>query len=112
MVIVADLTRDRLVLEEPDDFGRLHLEVRGRGSIRELGLLLDGRDAGRLEGAVVVVSVAWIRQQVAGRVAEHWEAGFSDMLSFAEAKGWLRDGGAGVQAHVVWSGWSGRALPS
>lgn len=107
MVIVVDVAADRVELAEPGDFRRFHVAAHGDGGPTELARALERARAGRLEGRDAVISAAWVRAQVAGKAGAEWEEGFRGMLSFAGSNGWLRDGGAGIQAHVVWESSAG-----
>lgn len=102
MVIVVDLATGHVELDAPDDFGRFHVEARGEGGMAALARALERSGAGRVEAPSAVIDVGWVRDRAAGRRGPNWSEGFSGMLAFAAAKGWLRDGGTGIEAHVVW----------
>jgi hypothetical protein len=108
MVIVVDTTAALVELVEQGDFRRFHVEARGDGGPAAVARLLDGAGAGRLEGEDAIISVGWVRDRAAAEAGAGWDEGFRAMLAFAATKGWLRDGGEGIQAHVVW-GSSGAA---
>ena len=66
--------------------------------------ILTGAEAGDLDGDDdVMVRIAWLRAEAAGRVAPDWEEGFTGMLDYAERKGWLDEERHAVRAHIEWA---------
>ena len=100
LVTVSVGAQSTVVLDEPDDFSRFHVAVRGGRDRSRLADALTAAGAGEPDGDDVLVQVAWLRSAAGGRATAEWEEGFAGMLAYAERKGWL-DGGA-VRAHVEW----------
>ena len=104
MVITVTLGAPSAVaLDEPDDFTRFHVAVRGGRDRSSLDVALADAGAGRLDGDDAVIDVGWLRSRAAGRVADDWDDGFRGMLAYAERKGWTDAAGTGVRGHVEWA---------
>ena len=98
----VDLTANpaTVVLDEPEDCTRFHVLATG-GDDGHLAAALEHAHAGRLaDHDTAYISLDALRKMAAGRVSDSWESDLAAMLAFAEAKGWLADGGAMIQAHV------------
>jgi hypothetical protein len=102
MVISVNPASGAVELNEPEDCERFHVEVHGAADPSELSRVLEAAGAGSVQDSDAVIGVDWVRGQVAGRVGHDWEDRFARMLAFAATKGWLRDDGTAIQAHVVW----------
>jgi len=89
-----------VTLDEPADFTRFHLAVRGGRDRSSLARALTGAEAGHLDGEDALIHVAWLRAAAAGRVGDDWEDGLAGMLAYAERKGWTDAGRAWVRGHV------------
>jgi hypothetical protein len=104
MIIVIDLAESRVLLQQPDDFGRFSVAVEGDGDlddvVRQSGL-------GRLkdDGEHVVVDPVALRALAGPAATDDWEEGFSGMCAYAAGKGWMEDGG--VVAHIERRGETG-----
>jgi hypothetical protein len=94
-------------LEEPQDTGRFHVEVRGGGAAHDqalvFGALVDAA-AGRLDGDDAWVTVDAVRRLAAGRVGPTWDAGLAAMLDYARGQGWFDEAAHAIKAHVEWVG--------
>ncbi|MCR8898063.1 hypothetical protein NWF34_14030 [Gordonia sp. GONU] len=90
----------RMMVSEPDDMRRFHVEVHGEwtqeGITRALGQL------GRAEST----QHAWISIEELIRVSgrehdEAWRTSFGGMVAFATSKGWTDPDGKVLRAHIV-----------
>ena len=92
-----------VTLDHPEDCRRFHVRVRG-GTEAALEEALARCDVGHVsESGHVMVEVAAVRRLAEGRVAGSWTEQFSGLLSYADSKGWLDDGGRRIRAHVEWA---------
>ena len=89
-----------VALDEPADFTRFHVAVRGGRDRSSLERALTAAGAGRLDGDDALIDVAWLRAAAAGRVDVGWEDGLAGMLAYAERKGWTDAEQRSVRAHV------------
>jgi hypothetical protein len=94
MVITVALPAGDVVLVDPGDFTKFHVEARGDG---DLGGALASAGAGRLDGDHAFIDTDWLRANAPDDAA--WPEGFTKMLGYARSKGWLDDRGA-IQAHI------------
>jgi hypothetical protein len=96
----VDLTDDAPVvaLEDPEECKAF--AVRVRGDRAALGAALESAGVGRMDGDEALIEVEAVRQLAAPQVGEGWDADFAAMLSYAEGKGWIADGGRSIRAHV------------
>jgi hypothetical protein len=98
MIIVIDLSESRVLLQQPDDFGRFSVAVEGEGDLAEvvrqsgLGRLLD-------DGGHVVVDPVALRALAGPAATDQWEEGFAGMCEYAAGKGWVEADG-GIVAHM------------
>jgi hypothetical protein len=91
-----------VTLEEPEDTLRFHVEVVGGDSTGLVfGALVDAA-AGRLEGDDAWITIDSVRRMATGRVGAEWDDAFAAMLTYAQGKGWIDDGGNAIRAHVEW----------
>lgn len=97
MIIVVDLAESRVLLQQPDDFGRFSVTVEGDGDLAEV---VRQSGLGRLkdDGEHVVVDPVALRALAGPAATDDWEEGFSGMCAYAAGKGWMEDGG--VVAHI------------
>jgi len=101
MVITVTLGATSAVsLDEPADFTRFHVAVRGGRDRSSLEQALTGADAGRLDGDDALIRVPWLRAAATGRVGSDWEDGLAGMLAYAERKGWTDATRELVRAHI------------
>jgi hypothetical protein len=100
--IVIDLSEERVLLTEPDDFGRFSVEVEGAGS-SSLADVVHRSGLGRVrdDGEHVVVDPVALRALAGPAATDEWDEGFAAMCSYAAGKGWVEADG-GVIAHVEW----------
>ena len=98
MIIVIDLAESRVLLQQPDDFGRFSVAVEGEGDLAEV---VRQSGLGRLkdDGEHVVVDPVALRALAGPAATDDWEEGFSGMCAYAAGKGWVEADG-GVLAHV------------
>lgn len=97
MIIVIDLTESRVLLQQPDDFGRFSVTVEGDGDLAEV-VRLSGLGRLKDDGEHVVVDPVALRALAGPAATADWEEGLSGMLAYAAGKGWMEDDG--VVAHV------------
>jgi hypothetical protein len=100
VLIVIDLSEERVHLSEPDDFGRFSVAVHGGGAI-SLAELVHHSGLGRVrdDGRHVVVDPIALRSLVGSAVTPQWDDGFAAMCRYAASKGWVEDDG-GIVAHL------------
>jgi hypothetical protein len=98
MIIVIDLAESRVLLQQPDDFGRFSVTAEGDGDLAEV---VRQSGLGRLteDGEHVVVDPVALRALAGPAATEEWETGFSGMCAYAAGKGWVEDDG-GIVAHI------------
>lgn len=80
------------------------LSVRAEASAPDWDFLsrtLRGAGAGEVVGDHAWLDISWLRA-AAGERDQDWLAGFTGMLDFAGAQGWLSADGRRVRAHVDW----------
>ena len=105
MFVIVDLESEpaEVSLAEPDDCGRFHVAVAGRGHAPAVDDALQASGTGWLDGeGSAFVRVERVRDLAAGQVADDWEGRFAGMLDFARSKGWLSDDGEAIRAHLEW----------
>jgi hypothetical protein len=98
MIIVVDLAESRVLLQQPDDFGRFSVAVEGEGDLAEV---VRQSGLGRLkdDGEHVVVDPVALRALAGPAATDEWDEGFSGMCAYAAGKGWVEDDG-GIIAHI------------
>jgi hypothetical protein len=101
VIIVIDLTEERVILAEPDDFGRFSVAIEGDGSDEELAAIVGESRLGRMadDGAHVVVDPVSLRALAGPSATPAWDEGFAAMCTYAAGKGWVEADG-GILAHV------------
>jgi hypothetical protein len=64
----------------------------------QIAAALQASGAGYLADDTAMISATWIKATVP--LTAVWLEGFGAMLSFAESRGWLADGGLSIRAHI------------
>lgn len=100
MLIVIDLSEQRVHLRDPGDFSRFSVAVEGDGPPTVEELVHDS-GLGRMkeDGAHVVVDPVALRALAGPAATDEWDEGFAAMVSYAAGKGWVEADG-GIQAHL------------
>ena len=98
MLIVIDLSEQRVLLQEPDDFSSFSVALEGEG---DLAQVLHQSGLGRLteDGGHVAVDPVALRALARPAATERWDEGFSGMCAYAAGKGWV-EADRGVLAHI------------
>ena len=98
MLIVIDLSEQRVLLQDPDDFSRFSVALEGEG---DLARVVHQSGLGRLteDGAHVAVDPVALRALAGPAATEQWDEGFAGMCAYAAGKGWVEADG-GVLAHI------------
>ena len=98
VLIVIDLSEQRVLLQDPDDFSRFSVALEGEG---DLAQVVHQSGLGRLQedGAHVAVDPVALRALAGPAATEQWDEGFSGMCAYAAGKGWVEADG-GVLAHI------------
>src|SRR5580698_1304478 len=81
VIIIVDLTEERVILAEPDDFIRFSVAIEGEGPSDAVAEIIAASGLGRLasEGAQVAVDPVALRA-LAGRSSTNaWHEGFETM---------------------------------
>jgi hypothetical protein len=101
VIIVVDLTEERVILAEPDDFSRFSVAVEGDGSEQDLVAVVRESGLGRMadDGAHVVVDPVSLRALAGPSATPAWDEGFAAMSTYAAGKGWVEADG-GILAHL------------
>jgi hypothetical protein len=99
--IVIDLSEQRVLLTEPDDFTRFSVAVEGGGAEEALAAMVHQSGLGRLQpdGAHVVVDPVALRSLAGDAATIEWDEGFAGMCAYAAGKGWVEADG-GILAHI------------
>jgi hypothetical protein len=99
VIIVIDLGEERVLLTEPDDFGRFSVEVQGGGA--SLADVVHRSGLGRLrhDGEHVVVDPVALRALAGAAATPEWDEGVAAMREYAAGKGWVEADG-GILAHI------------
>ncbi len=102
MHIVIDLSEDRVLLTEPDDFARFSVAIEGSGA-SSLAEVVHQSGLGRLreDGEHVVVDPIALRALAGEAATDAWDEGLAAMVAYAAGKGWVEADG-GILAHVEW----------
>ncbi len=101
MYVLVDLSNESVSLEEPDEFGRFHVEVRGGFDEGAVDLLLGNH------GRVASVEHAFIeadalRALAGGQAEEAWLSSLRGMVEYAGREGWMDEAGTAIRAHIEW----------
>ncbi|HXL63244.1 MAG TPA: hypothetical protein VN959_21685 [Mycobacterium sp.] len=103
MRVVVARSRPTVVLEEPHDFERFHVQT-ARALSCQLSQLLARVGHTDGDGAII-----WVEEliRLAGRRDDpQWVAGVDVMVAFAKSKGWTVDDpmhGTGLRAHIIFN---------
>jgi len=100
VVIVIDLSEDRVYLRDPDDFGRFSVDVEGGGP-SSLADVVHRSGLGRLrdDGEHVVVDPIALRALAGAAATPEWDDGLAAMVAYATSRGWVEPDG-GIVAHI------------
>ncbi|HEY3841991.1 MAG TPA: hypothetical protein VGL48_01960 [Acidimicrobiales bacterium] len=103
VIVVMDLTEERVILAEPDDFGRFSIAVEGDGGPEALASLVGETNLGRVvpDGTQVAVDPIALKSLAGPSATPAWEDGFEKMRAYAAGKGWVEADGA-ILAHIEW----------
>ena len=98
MLIVIDLSEQRVHLADPDDFTRFSIGLEGDGDLADV---VHQSGLGRLkeDGEHVAVDPVALRALAGPAATEEWDEGFSGMCAYAAGKGWVEADG-GILAHI------------
>jgi hypothetical protein len=98
VLIVIDLSDERVHLADPDDFTRFSVALEGQG---DLARVVQQSGLGQLkdDGEHVAVDPVALRALAGPAATEEWDEGLSGMCAYAAGKGWVEADG-GVLAHV------------
>lgn len=99
MVIVI-LAADGVLVRDPDDCGRLHVETELSGN--DLAAALTGTGTGApADDGHVWLDLAALRSR-AGRAATDpdWPRNWEAMVAYAQRSGWVSPDGLAVRAHL------------
>jgi hypothetical protein len=98
VLILIDLSEQRVHLSDPDDFTRFSVAVEGDGDLAQT-VHQSGLGRLRADGEHVVVDPVALRALAGGAATASWDEGFSGMCAYAASKGWVEDDG-GIVAHI------------
>ena len=88
-------------LEEPDDCSRFHLTIRGL-TIDAVQQALARSELGHLNDAHTAwIRVTAVRELAQERIQSDWLKRFTDMLHYAERKGWLSEDGESIFVDIM-----------
>jgi hypothetical protein len=101
VIIIVDLTEERVILAEPDDFTRFSVAIEGEGPTDAVAEIIAASGLGRLtsEGAQVAVDPVALRALAGSSTTNAWDEGFEKMCAYAASKGWVEADGA-ILAHI------------
>jgi hypothetical protein len=101
VIVLIDLSEQRVFLTEADDFGRFSVAVEGGGAEGLLAEVVHQSGLGRLQpdGSHVVVDPVALRALAGDAATFEWDEGFAGMCAYAAGKGWVEADG-GIVAHV------------
>jgi hypothetical protein len=100
VVIVIDLSEQRVHLRDPDDFGRFSVVVQGGGTSALADVVhRSGLGRVRADGEHVVVDPIALRALAGTAATPEWDDGLAAMCAYAATKGWVEDDG-GIVAHI------------
>jgi hypothetical protein len=100
VIIIVDLTEERVILAEPDDFSRFSVAIEGEGPVAAAAEIVASSGLGRIQpdGAQVAVDPVALRALAGSSATPAWDVGFESMRAYAAGKGWVGDDGA-ILAH-------------
>ena len=89
-------------LVEPDDCRRFHVAIRDL-SKQAAQQVLEEEEVGQFSDPDTAwIKISVIRKLAQGRVQPDWPQRFSDMLQYAERKGWLSEDRESASGHCEW----------
>ena len=89
-------------LVEPDDCQHFHVAIRGLSQDAAEQALVDQGIGQFSDSDTAWIKISAIRKLAQGRVQPDWPQRFSDMLQYAERKGWLSEDRERVSGHCEW----------
>jgi hypothetical protein len=100
VILLAELDRGVLTLQDPDTFTAFHVAVAGEVDDERLAEVLA--PYGRLEDghAWITVEAVVTLAGEAGGGGEAWREGFDGMVAYAGEKGFLSPDGSAIRAHL------------
>jgi hypothetical protein len=98
MKIAVDDVAGTVRLIDPDRFTEFSIVAPRTLDSAALDGILRAATAGYVDGQAGFIAASWIQGQVS--VTSRWLAGFTTMVEFADAYGWLTPDGSHIQAHV------------
>lgn len=102
LLVTAPGEKPTISLVEPDDCHRFHVAIQDL-SERAAQQILEDEEVGHLsDSSTAWIKISVIRKLAQGRVQPDWPQRFSDMLQYAERKGWLSEDGESVSGHCEW----------
>ena len=97
--MIVTITADAVALVDPDDVGRFHVAV--AAGVTGVDAALQASGFGRLDSDTeALISVDALRRAAAGSVGPDWAERFAGMLTYADTKGWLAEGGTAIRGHL------------
>jgi hypothetical protein len=93
-----ELTDAGAKLADTNDFAHFSVTAPTEYDDAQIAAALHHSRAGYLADNGAMISATWIKGNVQPTTA--WLEGFHAMLSFAESRGWLGDGGQSIAAHI------------
>ncbi|MCD2114908.1 hypothetical protein [Rhodococcus rhodochrous] len=100
LVYMPDGGRGTPQLRTAEDLGALSVRVDASSLDWDiLSKTLRAAGAGEVVGAHAWLDISWLRA-AAGKREQDWHRGFTAMLDYAAAHGWLSDDGRRVRAHI------------
>jgi hypothetical protein len=103
MRVVVARSRPTVVLEEPHDFERFHVQT-ARALSGQLSQLLAR--VGRTDGDGAIIWVEELIRLAGRRDDPEWVVGVDVMVAFAKSNGWTVDDpmhGTGLRAHIIFN---------
>lgn len=96
------ISRESVELVDPSDFSSFHAVYPAGLGHGELVDIVRREDLGEVlpAGGHLMVPLETLRRLAAGRVGPTWEQDFDAMIAYAARKGWLREDGTRVRAHL------------
>ena len=98
VLVSGDDGEVRASVEDPGNLRQLHAEFR-RVNDNAAAAALAAAGLGTVDGDHAWLDAGALR--AAGDGSAAWATGFDGMLTYAASKGWSREDGARVRAHIV-----------
>jgi len=102
LLVTATEETPTISLVEPDDCHRFHVTIRGLSQDAAEQAFVDEGIGQFSDSTTAWSKIATIRNLAQGRVQTDWPQRFSDMLQYAERKGWLSEDRESVSGHCEW----------